>query len=260
MKPRSRCVAAGLGCMFALMLGASAEAAELKVLSSVGFKGVMEDVVPRFEHATGHTLVITFATTGGAVKRVQEGEAADLVLIPRQGIDGLVKDGKASADGVTNIATSGISVAVRKGAPKPDISSPEAFKRALIAAKSITYSNPAAGGASGIHFSKVLERLGIAEEMKSKTVFLSAALGSVADLVANGEAEIAVQQLQELLPVAGVEVVGPLPGDLQSHIVFAAAVMPAAKEAGAAKALVDFLRTPEAAAVIKMKGMEPAAP
>jgi molybdate transport system substrate-binding protein len=135
------------------------------------------------------------------------------------------------------------------------------LKRALLAAKSISYVNPASGGASGIHFAKVLDRLGIANEMKSKTVFPNpqtpAAVGVV---VANGEAEIGVHIVQEVISVAGIEIVGPLPGDLQNTIVFAAAIMGGTESAEAAKALVSFLRTPEAAAVIKTKGMEPAAP
>jgi molybdate transport system substrate-binding protein len=247
--------------MFLLVLGIAAEAAELKVLSAIGMQAVMEDLAPKFERASGHQLAITFATLGAAVKRVQEGETTDVVIIPRQGIDSLVKDGKAPAESVTELARAGIFVAVRQGAPKPDVSSPDALKRTLLAAKSISYVDPASGGASGIHFAKVLDRLGIASEMKSKTVFpdpkTPAAVGVV---VAKGEAEIGVHLIQELMPVAGIEIVGPLPGDLQDTIVFSVAIMTAAKDAAAAKALVDFLRTPESAKVIQAKGMEPATP
>ena len=159
------------------------------------------------------------------------------------------------------LAKSGIAVAVRKGAPRPDISSPDALKLALLAAKSISYVDPASGGASGIHFTKVLDRLGIANEMKSKTVFPNPkAPAEVGALVANGEAEMGVHIIQELMPVAGIDIVGPLPGDLQNTIVFAAAIMAGAKDAAVAKMLVDFLRTPEATAVIKAKGMEPGSP
>jgi molybdate transport system substrate-binding protein len=244
--------------MFLLVGGIAAEAAEIKVLSAAAFRQVMEDLGPKFERATGHKLAITFANLGAIVKRVQGGETADVVIIPRQGIDSFVKDGKAAAGNVTVIARSGIGVAVRKGAPKPDISSPEALKRTLLAAKSITYSNPADGGPGGPHFAKVLDRLGIAEEMKSKTVFPKS--NSIGVLVANGEAEIGVQQIQNLIPVAGIEIIGPLPGDLQETIVMAAAIMNSVKDANASKALVNFLRTPEAATVIKAKGMEPATP
>ena len=261
MKRRSLVAAAHLGFTFLLGLSIKAEAAELTVLSAFGMQSVLEDLGPKFERATGHTLAISFATGGATVKRAQDGETADVVMALRQGIDGLVKNGKAAADNVTVLAHAGIVVAVRQGAPKPDISSPDALKRTLLAAKSLSYVDPASGGASGIHFAKVLERLGIANEMQSKTVFPNpktpAAVGVV---VANGEAEIGVHIVQEVISVAGIEIVGPLPGDLQSTIVFAAAIMANAKDAEASKALVNFLRTPEAAAVIKAKGMEPATP
>jgi molybdate transport system substrate-binding protein len=261
MKTRSLVVAASIGFMFLLMLGVKAEAAELKVLSAIGMQSVLEDLGPKFERATRHKLVISFVTAGAAVKRAQGGEAADVVIATRQGIDGLVKNGKAAADNVTALASAGISVAIRKGAPKPDISSPDALKRTLVAAKSISYVDPASGGASGIHFAKVLDRLGIANEMKSKTVFPNPKTpAEVGILVANGEAEIGVHIIVELISVAGIDIVGPLPGDLQNTIVFAAAVMASAKDVEASKALVSFLRTPEAVAVVKAKGMEPATP
>ena len=233
-----------------------AGAAEIKVLSALGMKEVVEDLGPKFEKAGKHKLSIKFDTMGGIVKLVQGGEAADVVIIPQQGIDTLVKDGKAVSGNVTALARSGIVVVVRKGAPKPDISTPDAFKRALLAAKSITYLNPADGGASGIHFAKVLDRLGIATEMKAKTIYAKTGTDTGV-IVAAGKAELGVNQLQILMPVAGIEVAGPLPGDLQATTVFAAAIMAGAKDAAAAKALVDFLRTPDAAKVIKVKGMEP---
>jgi molybdate transport system substrate-binding protein len=255
MKRRALVAAANIGVMFLLVLGIKAEAAALTVLSAFGMQSVLDDLGPQFERATGHKLTISFATGGATVKRVQGGEAADVVITLRQGIDTLVKDGKAPAGNVTVLARSGIVVLARQGAPKPDISSPDALKRMLLAAKSLSYVDPA----SGIHFAKVLERLGIANEMQAKTVFPNpktpAAVGGV---VANGEAEIGVHIVQEVISVAGIEIVGPLPGDLQDTIVFAAAIMGGTERAEAAKALVDFLRTPEAAAVIKAKGMEPA--
>jgi len=262
MKTRSFVAVASIGVMFLLVLGIKAEAAELKVLSAFGMQSVLEDLGPKFERATGHKLALAFATGGATVKRVQDGEAADVVITTQPGINSIVKDGKAVAGNVTVLARAGIFVAVRQGVPKPDISSPDALKRTLLAAKSISYVDPASGGASGIHFAKVLDRLGIASEMKPKTVFPKpprkpAEVGAV---VANGEAEIGVHIVQELTPVAGIELVGPLPGDLQEIVVFSAAIMTGAKDAVAAKALVDSLRTPEAGAVIKAKGMEPAAP
>ena len=258
MKMRSLSAATSIG--FMLMVSTGAEAAEIRLLSAIGMQAVMEDLGPKFERATGHKLAIAYADLRTAITRVQGGETFDVAVIPRQGIDSFVKDGKAAAGNVTVVARSGIGVAVRKGAPKPDISSPEALKRTLLAAKSISYSDPASGASSGIHFAKVLDRLGIADEMKPKTVFPKS-LGGVAVgvLVANGEAEMGVNQIQELIPVAGVEVI-PLPSDVQLTIIFAAAIMINAKEAEASKALIDFLRTPEAAVAIKAKGMEPSAP
>jgi molybdate transport system substrate-binding protein len=261
MKKRSLVAAANYGFMFLLVVGFAAEAAEIKVLSALAMKPVMEDLGPKFERATGHKLAITFVTLGEAVKRVQGGETADVAMLPKQGVDTFVKDGKAATGSVTAVASSGNGVAIRKGSPKPDISSPEALKRTLLAAKSITYTPLTFGGTSGPHIVKVFERLGIADEMKSKTIFPKVAGGAaVGALVASGEAELGLQQIQELIPVAGIEIVGPLPGDLQNNLLFAAAVMTGAKDAEASTALINFLHTPEAAAVIKAKGMEPNTP
>jgi molybdate transport system substrate-binding protein len=256
MKNSVRMVAAGLAAFVCFAQTGIANAAEIKVLAALGVKDVVDDLGPKFERASGHKLAIKFGTLGGVVRMVQGGETADVVIIPRQGIDGIVKDGKAAAGNVTDIARSNIVVVVRKGAPKPDISSPEALKRALLAAKSITYGNPADGGASSIHFAKVLDRLEIANEMKPKTIY-SKPGGDTGVLVADGKAELGVSQLQVLMPVAGIDVAGPLPGDLQATTVFSSAIMAGAKNAALAKALVNFLRTPEAAKVIKAKGMEP---
>lgn len=250
---------ATLAFVFLLLVGSAAQSAELKVLCANGMQTVMEDLTPKFERATGHKLLVTFATGGATIKRARGGEPAEVVIAPHRGIEGLVKDGKAQPDTVTALASTGISVAVRAGAPKPDISSPEALKRALLAAKSITYLNPADGGASGIHFANVLDRLGIANEMKSKTVFAPKA-GAVGAFVASGEAEIGVIQYQLLFSVPGVEIVGPLPGDLQDTTVFSGAILSTARDPAAARALISFFRSPEATGVIKAKGMEPGAP
>ena len=262
MKTLIRIVTAGFAALvFLTQAGIAVQAAEVKVLSANAMKEVLDDLGPKFERASGHKLAISVAAgVRVAVLRVQGGETVDVVIIAREGIDGFVKDGKAVAANVTVLARSGIGVAVRKGAPKPDISSPEALKRTLLAAKSITYGNPdpVIGGASGIHFAKVLDRLGIANEMKPKTVFSPGGAGAgLGMFVANGGAEIGVHQFHELIPVAGIELVGPLPGDLQNTLVFAAAIMAGGRDAAASKALVDFLRTPESAKVIMAKGMEP---
>lgn len=255
MRHKTRMIAGFV--VFTLSMQVDVAAAELKVLSANGMREVMEDLGPKFERATGHRLAVAFATVGVIVKRIQGGETADVIVVPRQGIDRLVKDGTANAGSLTVLARSGIGVVVRKGAPKPDISTPEALKRTLLAATSITCLDPAAGGLSGVHFAKVLDQLGIANEMKPKLIFHPNAKAAGA-LVAGGKAEIGVNLIQELIPLPGIDLVGPLPGNLQLTTTFAATIMTGAKDAVASKALIDFLRTPEAAAVIKAKGMEPA--
>jgi len=231
-------------------------AAELKVLCALGAKEVMEELGPKFERTSGHKLTIEFGNLGNISRRIQGGEAADVVILPRQGIDRFVKEGKTAAASVTVLARGGLGVAVRKGSPKPDIATPEALKRTLLAAKSITYLDPAGGGVSGTHFVTVLDRLGITDEARSKTV-LHRNSGEAAAFLVDGRAEIGINLIQELLPKTGIDLVGPLPGDLQYSIVYAAAVMAGAGDAAASKALVEFLRTPDAAIVIKAKGMEP---
>ena len=255
MQIRSLAAAATVGASILLAQGA-AEAAELKVLSAIALQPVLGDLGPKFERATGHTLVITFAPLGGIVKLVQAGDSGDVVVIPQSGIERLAKDGKVVSGTETVLASAGSGVAVRKGAPSPDISTPEALKRTLLAAKSISYSDPAGGGASGIHFAKVLDRLGIASDMKSRTIFPKS--GFPGDPVANGEAEIGVGTVQGFTGIAGIEIVGPLPGDLQDTLVFVAAILDSDKQTEAGKSLIDFLRTPEAATVFSAKGMEPA--
>jgi molybdate transport system substrate-binding protein len=234
-----------------------AGAADLKVLTTPALTEVWHELAPKFE-ATGHKLTVIYAPSGAIAKRVTDGEAADLLVSTPAGIDGLIKAGKVTDGTNTPLASSGMGVAVLKGAPKPDISTPEAFKRALLAAKAVAYTDPASGGASGAHMAKVLERLGIAGEVNAK-----AKLGRgipVATFVVKGEADIAIQQLPELLHVEGAEVVGPLPGDLQNVTTFAAGIPASSSNADAAKALIRFLQTPESAAVIKKHGLDPVPP
>jgi molybdate transport system substrate-binding protein len=220
-------------------------------------QAALEELAPKFEKASGNKLAITWATAAVLVKRVQAGEAADLLILTRQSLDALVKDGKASADSDATFASSGMAVVVKKGATKPDISTAEAFKRTLLAAKSIAYSNPEYGGASGVYFAKLLERMGIADQTKAKTKHPPPS-GNAAVLVVSGEAELAVQQEPEVISVAGVDLVGPLPGDLNNITVYAAGVGTGTKEADTANALIKFLHTPEAMAVFKARGLKPA--
>jgi molybdate transport system substrate-binding protein len=242
---------------FLLAQATFASAAEIKIYSTIGVQAALEELTPKFEKASGHKLAITWGTAAMLVKRVQGGETVDLLVLTRQGLDALVKDGKAAAGSDATFASSGMAVVVKKGASKPDISTPEAFKQALLTAKSIAYSNPAAGGASGVYFAKLLERMGIAEQMKTKTKYPPAG-GNSANLVVSGEADLAIQQEPEVMAVAGVDVVGPLPGNLNNITVYAAGVGTGTKEADAARSLIKFLHSPEAAAVFKARGLNPA--
>ena len=250
-KPTTRLA---LGLLVATAWIGVAGAADLKVLSSAALTTVLNDLVPKFEKASGHTIELVLATSGALNKRVAGGEAADLLISTSAGIDGLISDGKILPDSHTDIARSGVGIAVKSGAPKPDISTPEALKQALLAARSIAYTDPASGGASGIHFVKVLDRLGIAADVKAK-----AKLGQGAptgEFVLRDEAELAVQQIPELKSVAGIDVIGPLPGNLQSVTLISSGVLAGAGQPEAAQEFVLFLQSPEARAVIVEKGLD----
>jgi molybdate transport system substrate-binding protein len=190
------------------------------------------------------------------------GEKFDLVMINRTGVDNLAKSGKVIAGSTTDVARSVAAAAVRKGASKPDISTVESFKRALLAANSIARPSPAVGGSSGDHIVKVLARLGIADEVNAKSLInehpedMSAAPGY---MVANGRADLALHQLQELMAVPGIEIIGPFPGELQGEFMFSVALTTGTRQEEPGSKLIEFLRTPEAMAVIRAKGMEPAA-
>ncbi|MGH6726008.1 MAG: molybdate ABC transporter substrate-binding protein [Pseudolabrys sp.] len=243
--------------LFCFALATAASAAEIKVFSTIGVQAALEELTPQFERATGNKLTITWATAAILAKRVRAGETADLYVLTKQSLDGLAKDGKVSPGSDATFASSGMAVVVKAGAPKPDISTPEAYKKTLLAAKAIAYSNPASGGASGVFFAKSLERMGIADQMKAKTHHPPPS-GNSAKLVVSGEVELAVQQEPEVMSVAGVDVVGAPPGDLNNVTRYSAGVSPDAKEASGAKALIKFLQSPEAQAVFKKRGLKPA--
>lgn len=238
-------------------------AAEIKLLGAVGVRQIMLDLGPKFERATGHKLVSAFDSTGLIVRRLVAGGEFDVVMINRTGIDSLAKSGKVIAESTTDVARSVAAAAVRNGAPKPDVSTVESFKRALLEAKSIARPSPAVGGSSGDHIVKVLARLGIADEVNAKSLInehpedISAAPGY---MVANGRADLALHQLQELMAVPGIEIVGPFPGELQGQFMFSVALTTGTKQEEIGKKLIEFLHTPEAMTVIRAKGMEPSAP
>ena len=236
-----------------------ADAADVKVLSAVAMRPALDDLAPQFERATGHRLTIIYEVAGELRKRIESGEAGDVAILPRPWFEPLLTQRKITAEGQMIIARTTIGLSVRAGRIKPDISSVGAIRQLLLAAESVVYADPARGASSGVHFVLVLEKLGIVEEMRPKTILVPGA--GAAEVVARGEAQVAVSQTQDLIRVAGADYVGPLPPELQNttDFVYSAGVLTSAIEPDAAKALIKFLSGPEAARVIKEKGMEPGA-
>jgi molybdate transport system substrate-binding protein len=224
--------------------------ASLKILSGGAMGSLMLDVVPLFEQASGIKVDVRFALTSVLKKEIDDGATFDVALLPRPELDALAQAGKIAAGTQTEVTRSAVGLAVRAGAPKPDISTVEAFKRTLQAAKSICYSD----GPSGAYIADLLVRLGIAEEMKPKTRLTSR---PVAEIVASGEAEVGMQQIVAILPVEGAALVGPLPSELQNVIVYASGLAPGSGQSATAHAFIAFMATPEVARIIRAKGMEP---
>ncbi len=231
---------------------------DIKVLSTTAMKTSFEELAPQFERATGNRLTISLGPSLQLEKRLADGEAADVAILSSAGAKDMVASGKMVAGSLVDVANSSLGVAVRKGAPKPDISSADAFKRALLAAKSVAVSKPVGGGQSGVHMAKLFQQLGIAEVMAAKAKYgQGGPAGLVGLIIERGEAEIGVQQIAELMAVSGVDLVGPLPGELQSVTPFTAGILTSASRAEAGRALIDFLTTPAAKRVIKAKGLDP---
>jgi molybdate transport system substrate-binding protein len=233
-------------------------AAEIKVYATIGVKQSLEELTAKFEKTSGHKVAITWGTGAALAKRIQAGEQADLLVLTRQGLDTLAKDGKVAAGSERNFASSILAVGIKKGAPRPDISTPEAFKATMLSAKSIAYPDPAGGGLSGIYFAQIAEKMGFADQLKSKAKF--PADNFAGRLVASGEAELAVQQKPELISIEGVEILGALPADINVTTVFSAGVSKDAKESGASMELLKYLESSEAAAVFKRDGLDPPPP
>ena len=225
-----------------------ANATEIKVMTSNALRSVFGELVPAFERAHGHKIAAIFDPAQRMLKRIAAGETADLAISSASAIDELTNRGVIAAGSHPALARYGIGLAVRAGAPKPSV---EAFKHVLLDAKSIACTIE---GASGIYFSKLIERLGIAEQVNAKA--RRRAGGLIGELVASGEAELAVQQIPELMAVPGIELLGPLPQELQNISVLAAGVFAASKQPQAAQALIDFLATPESVRMFKAKGFE----
>jgi molybdate transport system substrate-binding protein len=229
-----------------------AHAADVNVMASMAIKEVYLELVPQFETISGRRVATNWVGSADIMKRMKAGESTDLVIVAADAIDELTNLGKIVPGSRVDLVKSGIGVAVRAGAQKPDISSGEALKRALLGAKSIAYSS----GPSGTYLSGLFQRMGIADALKGKLV--QAPSGTpVGGFIARGDAEIGFQQVSELLPVAGIDFVGPLPPDIQSITVFSGAVHVGATEPGAARDLLRFLASPASAPVMRRRGMEP---
>ncbi len=247
-------IAAAAGaCMLALLGTGAADAAEIRVLVSNALKSTMEELTPQFEKASEHKLSLTFGAAAEIKTSIEKGAAVDVAILTAEVTDDLVKEGKLTAAGRTDIARSGAGVAARKGAPKPDISTTDGFRRALLDAKSIAY---VAAGATAPYILSLFDRLGIADQVKSK-LKPQPTSNPAAKAVANGEAELGITQISEILPYPGAELVGPIPAEIQLYTVYPAAVAADTKEPDAAKALIKFLTAPAAAAVLKAKGLSP---
>ena len=251
---RLRIATAAAALTAAMLMPALATAAEIKVLTAGAMKAVVIALQPGFEASSGHKLVIDNDTAGGLAKRIGGGEAFDAAIITPGVVDELIKSGKMVAGSRADVAKVGVGVAYKVGAAKPDVSTVEAFKAALLAAKSVGYIDPKSGGSSGIYFAGLLQKLGIADQIKPKERLQMG--GYVAELVAKGEAEIAVHQISEILPVKGVALAGPLPAAIQNYTTYSTGLSATAKDAAAARALLEHLKGTAATEVLKQKGME----
>jgi molybdate transport system substrate-binding protein len=252
MRIRSNAAIGGMLGLLAMVSAGAAPAAEITVLTGQGVVSAVRDVAPAFERTSGHKVVVSFESQSAMASKLAGNAPADIVMHYPHAIDDLIKQGKVVAGSRLDFARAGIGVAVKAGAAKPDIGSAEAFKRALVAAKSIAYSKT---GASGLYMAKLIERLGLADALRSKTTLVEGV--PVAALVAKGEVELGMQQINVILPVAGIDYAGPLPQELQDYVEFSAGLLTVSKEPAAAKAMLGFMATREAEPLIRKSGMEP---
>jgi len=236
-----------------MVLTTIANAAEIKVISTIGVKMALPGIIAEFERTSGHKVTVTYGTAAVLKTDMLEGKiGGDVAVLTGQVIDDLLKEGRLAAGSKVDLAKSGSGFGVKAGTPKPDVSTAQALKQTLLAAKTIGYSPR---GATGSVFIGITEKLGIAEQVKPKLLGVS---GVVGELIAKGEIEIGVQQIPELMDVAGVEVAGPFPPEFQVITTFSAGLDAKTKEAEAANALIKFLSSPAAAKAYKAKGLDPA--
>ena len=236
----------------ALVLPTMTVAAELKVLSTQATEDTYRELIPQFEKATGHKVTTVFTGTLDAQKRLAAGESYDMIIMAGPAIDAQIKAGKVISGSRVDLAKSGVGVGVPKGAPKPDISTTEALKKTLLAAKSIGYST----GPSGVYMINLFERLGLSDQVRDKLKQTPTGV-FVGTIIASSEVDIGFQQVSEVANFPGVDYVGPLPAEVQQTTVFSSGIAADAKEADMARALVKFLTTPEAGAAFRKRGMEP---
>lgn len=237
--------------MLAMGVG-SARADEVRLMTANALKEPLQELASGFERSTGHTVTLIGGGTEGIAKRIAGGEAVDVVIVAAPNIDRLIADGKLLAGTRTDIARVGIGVAVRSGLPRPDVSSADAVKRAVLAAKSVAYSS----GPSGFYLAELFKRMGIADEIKGKVKQPESGV-QVGELVARGEADLGFQQVSELVHVKGIDYLGPLPAEIQTITTYSAALAPGARSPDASRALVKYLTAPDAAPVLRKAGLEP---
>jgi molybdate transport system substrate-binding protein len=230
---------------------------EIKMLHAGAFTQVVRAVVPEFEKKTGHKVILHRDTAGALAQLIERGEAFDLAVMTPEAIDKLGAKGKFVPGSRTDLARTGVGVVVKKGTPLPDVSTVDAFKKTLLAAKSVAYIDPHAGGSSGIYVHGLLDRLGIGAEVKAKAKLIHG--GAVATHIANDVAEIGIHQISEILPVQGIVLVGPLPREIQNYTTYSAAVGANARHPEVARALISAFASADVVPVIRSKGMEPAA-
>lgn len=248
--------AASVTLALALLGGANpVRAEEIRLLSAASMQTVFKEIIGNFESTSGHKVIIHYSTMGAISGRIVGGEEADLVISSPASISSLVKEGRIDAGSAVKISKTGVGIVVLSGTPKPRIASTEDFKRALLDAKVIVYADPAGGGAAGIHVARVIEKLGIAEQLKPKTKF--GAGGDVTEVtLAQGDGALGITQVSEIVGKPGAQFV-PVPDELQNYTGFIAGTRTGAKQSEAVKAFIEFLRSPAAIAVMQAKGMQP---
>jgi molybdate transport system substrate-binding protein len=244
-----------LTALFLVSSFAATQSAEVRILTAGAFKPVVTALAPKFEKTTGHTLIIDNDTAGGLTKRIEAGEAFDVVFLPPTAMGTLTSKGFVATEGQANVARVGIGVAVKEGAPVPEIGTTDAFKTALQRAKAIAVIDPKAGGSSGIYLADLFQKWGMTDTLKAKLVLVPG--GLVATRLLNDEADLALHQISEIIAVKGAKLVGPLPAEIQNFTVYRAGLAAKSTTRTPAAAFIELMQSPSAKAILQDKGMEP---